>query len=344
MGITVGAFIDQGGHVPGHMRDVEVHPHIDRLLVTGSDEAREVAAGMDKAQFVSDWDTLLAEDDVALIIMLTNNLDAGKLTLEAVECGKHVYGEKPGARTAEQMQRIVGACRRSGVHYTPCYIRRTFPATHELKRLILGGAIGELWSFQANWITWSAQLRGVDQWLFRNDIAGGGILYWLGCHWIDLLRFVTGRRIVSISAMTAIMDEHISVEDVACLAVRLEGGAIGTIRCGYLLNPWRGRYADYQLMTAYEGSHGSIAHFPSGAVTVRVLSRAKRCTPQGELRELRFDAPTRGGYAYELLDDVVRAIEEHRAPIVSEEDALYVLQVTEAAYQAARTGQEQSLP
>ncbi|MGD9496927.1 MAG: Gfo/Idh/MocA family protein [Armatimonadota bacterium] len=342
MGITIGAYINEGGHVSGHMRDVEVHEGIDQVLVTGSEQARAIAQEMDKARSVPDWDALMREDDVRLILMLTNNRDAGRLTLEAVDSGKRVYGEKPGAHTADQMQAIVAACRRTGGHFTPCYVRRMLAESQELRRLVQGGAIGELWSVQASWITWSTALRGVDHWLFDDEMAGGGILYWLGCHWIDLLRFVTGRPIVAVSAMTATVDPRISVEDVACLAVRLEGGAIGTIRCGYLRDPSREGYEDYQLMTAYEGSHGAVSHFPHGEVTVRALVRVAP-SAQGELRELRIEMPRTGGYAYPLLDEVVRATVEGRTPSVTEDDALYVLRVAEAAYQAARTGREREL-
>ena len=122
MGITMGAYIDHGGHVDGHMRDAELHPGIDRLLVTGSEQAREIAGRIDKAEFVADWDALLGRDDVPLILMLTTNLDAGRLTLEAVEAGRRVYGEKPGARTAEDMQRIVDACARTGAHLSLIHI------------------------------------------------------------------------------------------------------------------------------------------------------------------------------------------------------------------------------
>lgn len=340
MGITVGAYIDEGGHVSGHMRDVEQHPQIERLLVTGSDQAREVTAGMDKAQFVADWDALLATEDVPLIIMLTNNRDAGRLTLQAVRSGRRIYGEKPGARTAEEMAAIVDACAASGAHFTPCYARRTFADTLEVKRLIDAGTIGELWSFQASWLTSSAALRGAYQWLFDREMAGGGILHWLGCHFIDLLRFVTGRRIVAVSAMTATVQPGISVEDVACLSLRLEGGAIGTIRCGYVNNVTGGDYEDYQLMTAYEGAEGTIAHFPHGRVTVRALSRIDLSAPAGQLREVRIETPRVGGYAYALLDEVMQATVEGRAPLVTAEDALYVLRVIEAAQESARTGRE----
>ncbi|MFW6438328.1 MAG: Gfo/Idh/MocA family protein [Armatimonadota bacterium] len=342
MGITMGAYIDGGGHIGPHMKDVSVYDGIDRLLVTGSEQARAIAEEVEKAEYIEDWQALLDDPQVPAVFVMTNNRDAGRLTLEAVEAGTWVYAEKPGARTTEDMCAIVEACERTGAHFTPCYVRRTFPDTLEIKRLYEAGAVGELWSFQANWITSQAEIRGVDTWFFSDELAGGGILYWLGCHWIDMLRFVTGQRIVSVSAMCRTADERISVEDVACLSAELEGGAVGTIRCGYLKNPYGG-YEDHQLMTAWEGSHGTISHHPHGPVTLRMQTRAEGFCSATESREMTIKHPPTGGYALELLDDFVSAMHEKRAPLVAEKDALYVLRVAEAAYEASRTGRQQEI-
>jgi len=342
MGITMGAYIDGGGHVGPHMKDVSVYDGIDRLLVTGSDEARGIAEEVEKAEYVDYWRSLVDDPEVPAVFVMTNNRDAGRLTVEAVEAGTWVYAEKPGARTAEEMLAIVDACDRTGAHFTPCYVRRTFPDTLEIKRLYEAGAVGDLWSFQANWITSQAAIRGVDSWMFSDEMAGGGILYWLGCHWIDMLRFVTGQRIVSVSAMCRTMDERISVEDVACVAAELEGGAVGVIRCGYLKNPYNG-YEDCQLMTAWEGSHGTISHHPHGAITLRMQTSAEGFCVSTESREIAINHPPTGGYALALLDDFVHAMDEERAPLVAERDALYVLKVAEAAYEASRTGRHQQI-
>ncbi len=342
MGITVGACIGGGGHVSGHMEDVAQHEGIERVLVAGSKQARAIAEEMEKAQHVDDWNAILRDSDVPAVLILAPTRQTGNLVAEAVAAGKWVYGEKPGARTAAEMQSIADICARTNAHFTPCYARRTFPETRELKRLLDAGAVGELWSLQANWITSSAAIRGVDSWFFSDDEAGGGILHWLGCHWIDLISFVTGRRIVSVSAMCRTADERITVEDVACLSLRLEGGAIGTIRCGFVLNPFDG-YEDYQLMTAWEGSEGSISHFPHGPVTLRMRTRAPGFGSAGEVQEIAIDHPRTGGYALDLLDDFVGAVEDRRAPMVTEEDALYVLRVIEAACTSSRTGEEQEV-
>ncbi|MFW5904599.1 MAG: hypothetical protein ACOCUZ_00135, partial [bacterium] len=87
LGITIGAYIDGGGHVGPHMKDVAASEHIDTLLVTGSEEARGIAVEMEKAQFVDDWQALLDDPAVPAVMVLTKNRDAGRLTREAVEAG-----------------------------------------------------------------------------------------------------------------------------------------------------------------------------------------------------------------------------------------------------------------
>ena len=331
MAIALGVYFDGGGHVSGHMQDVALLPEIEHVLMTGSEQAREIAAAMEKAEYVDDVAAVVGNSSLPAVMVLANTRDAAEVTLAAVEAGQWVYAETPGARAAAGMEAIAAACARTGAHFTPCYARRTFADTLEIKRLIEAGALGELWSFQANWIASRAELRGVDWWGFREEIAGGGILYWLGCHWIDAISFVTGQRITEVSALCTTAEPRISVEDVACLSLRLEGGAIGTLRCGYLLNPYEG-YEDCHLMTAWEGSDGWISHHPHGAVTLRARSRTH------EVADLVIDRTGAGGYAPALLSDFIKAVETGRRPRVCEDDALYVLRVIEAAYASSRTG------
>ena len=343
MSIKMGVYYDDHPHATGHLIDLEISDAVERVFFTGSDAARERAEATEKAEYVEDgWQDFLADEAIRAMCVLTNNRDAGPMTLEAIERGKYVYADKPGARTAEEMQRIVEAAQQTGAHYCPCYVRRTFGDTKEMRRLLEAGAIGKLWSFQATWVTSQATLRGVEHWLFDDALAGGGIVYWLACHWLDTLKFVTGSKVVAVSAMVATQNADISVEDVACLNLRLENGAVGSIRAGYLLDPFPG-YQDNDLMMAFEGSDGSLGYFPNGPTTLRLRTRAEGFAVAGETRELRMQEQRRGGYAFELFSGFVAAVEAGLAPPATEEDALYVLRVAEAAYESSRSGADQAL-
>jgi len=96
-------------------------------------------------------------------------------------------------------------------------------------------------------------------------------------------------------------------------------------------------------MMAFEGSDGSLGYFPNGPTTLRLRTRAEGFAVAGETRELRMQEQRRGGYAFELFSGFVAAVEAGLAPPATEEDALYVLRVAEAAYESSRSGADQAL-
>jgi predicted dehydrogenase len=315
---------------------------VDGLLICDPDEqaARAQAEELNRGEYYAgDWQTMLDDDDLPILVVLANNRDAGLMTAEALERGKWVYADKPGAATVADMEQIVSAGEKSGAYYCPCYARRPFPETREIVRLVSGGAIGELWSFELLWATSQAHLRGTHNWLFDAEAAGGGIVYWLLCHWLDLLRLATEQRVTSVSAMTATMDAEVSVEDVACACLQLETGAIGTMRGGYLLDPFPG-YDCADLMMSFEGSGGSLAYVPNGLSEwrIRLRSRAAGFEWAAEGAPVEVERPEKSGYAPELLRDFLQAHADGTTPPATQHDALYVLKVAEAVYESARTG------
>ena len=98
------------------------------------------------------------------------------------------------------------------------------------------GAIGRLLSVELRMVTTQVGMRNPESWLFDREQAGGGILAWLACHWLDAFRYVTGEDIVRVQAEVATLGgEAIDVEDTAVLAFRTSGGAVGSLHVGYLL-------------------------------------------------------------------------------------------------------------
>ena len=69
--------------------------------------------------------------------------------------------------------------------------------------------------------------RVPDHYLFRRDISRGGMLEWLGCHWIDLMHYITGQPIASVMAMTGRQTTtEIDVEDTATCLLKFGNGYV----------------------------------------------------------------------------------------------------------------------
>ncbi len=347
MGINVGVYGLDHPHRNGHLATLDAIEGIDNLFICDPDAAAaaQQAGQLERGvHFAGDWRAMLADEALPVIVLLTNNRDAGALTAEAMEAGKWVYADKPGASTVADMERIVAVGERTGAYFCPCYARRCFPETRKIAELVLGGAVGELWSFQIVWVTSQAASRGTGNWLFHSEPAGGGIVYWLICHWLDLLRVATRQRVQSVCAMTATLEQSIDVEDLACACLQLENGATGTLRGGYLLDPFPG-YDCADLMVAFEGSEGSLAYVPNGLSDWKLRLRSKAAGYEWAAggAPVEVAAPDRNGYGREFLAEFLQAHERGTQPPATQHDALYVLKVAEALYASAQSGSRREI-
>lgn len=340
MSLRIGVWGTDHPHAGGHLEALENLPEVARLLVFDRDpaRAREVVEGSDKAEAVTSVEALLAPHSVDAIVCLLPTREAGPATLRALEAGIYVYGDKPGARTVEEMEQIAQAAQAGGAHFCPCYPWRSEPITREIKALIDRGILGDIWSFEARFITSQVSLRDPRSWLFHDEVSGGGILAWLGCHWIDLLAYLLGPA-VQVSAMVATLcKEDIDVEDTAAVLLRLASGAVGVVRAGYSHKPFAG-YEEQDLGLTFEGCTGSL-YWPAREPVGYRLRTGHQEYAGLSRRWVRVepDAPCCEGYSAGFLRRFLAAATQRTLPPATETDALYVLKVLRAAYRASATG------
>src|SRR5262245_53711561 len=95
--------------------------HMNRLLKFGEksdnfqiiavcdlyDKRRDAAATLTGGKPFANYHDLLAQKDVDYILNATPEHWHSRVTIAAIEAGKHVYNEKPMARTVEQAKAIV---------------------------------------------------------------------------------------------------------------------------------------------------------------------------------------------------------------------------------------------
>lgn len=341
MSMTIAVWGLDHPHGGGHLAALEHAADVGRLLLWDQNPQRVEAAlaASAKAEPTPDVERIVDRRDADAVVVLLPNRDAGPATLAALQAGMYVYADKPGARTAVEMRRIIAAADETGAHFCPCYPWRVDPVANEIKGLVDDGVLGDIWAFEAKWITSQVALRGPENWLFSNEMAGGGILAWLACHWIDLLGWLLGPAVEVAAMVDNRSGEDIDVEDTASVILRLASGAIGTVRAGYAHRPFAG-YDEQDISISVEGRLGSV-YWPT---TLREGYRLRTGHPDyaGISRRwvrLQYDDDRRAhGYAPELLGPFLRSVRERSAPPVTARDALYVLEVLEAAHASSREG------
>jgi predicted dehydrogenase len=292
-------------------------------------------AGLREIPFNTDLDALIGElrPDIALVTLPNAHAPAAIERLAAA--GVHLLVDKPGARTAAEAEWAFGAARAAGVKAAIGLTRRYGRGWQDARQMVESGRVGRLLTTEAIFVTSSVAVRNPSNLIFSRDLMGGGILHWLGVHDLDLLLWLTGDRIVEVQAMSGrVGGEPVDVEDVVSMAVRFEGGAIGTVHYAYALP----RTASDGYV-ALRGTGGSVRIQPDGTLTwIGPGSASDPVMTQQSTYETR-KVPGYGPTALAIIDDLLGAIEEDRDPKAPGEAAVEALRVIDAAYESARTGQ-----
>ncbi len=337
-------------HSLAHMRTLQALPEVESIYLWDENQAALDAAveaqGAKVAATYTDLDQLLANEEILFVIAAIRNDLGPDIFIRTLEAGKHLMAEKPIGRTAADTQRVIDVAKAQGLQLGVCYQNRNNPVVQDARQLIRAGAIGELMTVEIRMLTTQVQFRNPQHWLFDREKSGGGILSWLGCHYIDLMRYLTGDEIVSVAAEVATRSpESIGVEDVAVLSLRFRSGAIGSLHAGYMLALSGSGYhnsSGYDTYVGLNGQNGRIYWNAPGGPSALALesTHADFSGAPWQNRDYTIaTSPAYGGVAGEnFIRRFMQAAQGNGAPMAGGADALQVARIVDAAYESSSSG------
>lgn len=148
----------------------------------------------------------------------------------ALSAGKHVVAEKPLCTTAADAEALLRLAEETGAVHAVCYGYRYYPMVETLRLLVANGELGEVVAVAGSWLNDELLTIEPEHWMLERDQMGPSLsLADVGIHWWDLVEHVTAREIVEVlcESRTARPGGGPG-EDLAVLALRLSGGAVGS--------------------------------------------------------------------------------------------------------------------
>lgn len=212
--------------------------------------AAAAAAELGAARAYDSAEELAQDADVDVVHVCTPNHLHLPLAEAALAAGKHVICEKPLAVDAEGARRLAELAAGSGRQACVPFVYRYYPTVREARERILSGQTGALHllhgSYLQDWL-----LRPDDtNWRVDDELGGASRAFAdIGSHWCDLAEFISGHRIVRLSArlVTAIPERsgepgrhafeagdgdgavrRVSTEDAALVQFETDAGAFGS--------------------------------------------------------------------------------------------------------------------
>jgi predicted dehydrogenase len=260
-----------------------VHAHAARSagavvvgVSTSSPERSERAAEtLGAERSFPTWRELVAADDVDVVHICAPNHLLAPIAEEALAAGKHVVCEKPLATDADGAAGLVQAARAAGSVATVPFVYRFYPTVRELRSRVSRGDAGSLHLLHGSYLQDWLLSPEDDNWRVEANLGGASRAFAdIGCHWCDLVEFVSGHRITRLAARTLIVNperarsEHreafasgggseqrsVVTEDAAVLSFTTDRGATGSLVVSQV-SPGRKNRLWFEL----DGSRAAVA-------------------------------------------------------------------------------------
>lgn len=181
------------------------------------------------AEASTDLNAMLQHPEINTIAIVTRHNSHASMVEKVLAAGKHVFVEKPLALHVDEIDRIEQLYQQQSTtdRYSRVMVgfnRRFAPQVQKMKALL--DTVKEPKSFI---MTMNAGAIPADHWTQDLQIGGGRIIG-EACHFIDLMRFLAGSKIVSIQARRMGETDAVQVlEDKASMTFGFEDGSFGTI-------------------------------------------------------------------------------------------------------------------
>ena len=229
---------------------------VDVVGVVGStpERARDKADALGLGKVYDDVESMASDPGIDVVHVASPNYAHADQVRVLLSAGKHVVCEKPLALDANDTADLVARADESGLVNAVCFNIRFYPANHQAMAMVAAGEIGEprfiTGSYHQDWL-----LLDTDwNWRLQTEEAGRlRAVADIGSHWLDLTRFVSGRRIVEVMAdlhtlvpirrhpagpvetfatvsdTNDLIEEEMTSDDAAGILLRYEGGARGAV-------------------------------------------------------------------------------------------------------------------
>lgn len=197
VGLVGASSFAQGMHLPNMLKLRDAYQLRAVMSRTGTN-AKAVATQYEAGYCTTSYEDILGDADVDLVMITSRHDLHGRMVLQALQAGKHVFVEKPLALAATEVDAIERLYQSSSD--TPLLMvgfnRRFSPAIQHIKRILAERTTPIIANYRMN-----AGYIPLEHWVHGSE--GGGRNIGEACHIYDVFSFLTdGADIVSVDAIS----------------------------------------------------------------------------------------------------------------------------------------------
>jgi len=182
---------------------------------------------------------LLADESIGLVVVTTPSGTHFEIARQVLEAGKNVIVDKPVCTTSAEIAQLMRVAAARNLLLVPFHNRRWDGDFQTVKKIIDGGSLGRLVSFESRFDRWRPEIPKDRLWK-ENIATGGGTLLDLGPHLTDQVLRLFGKP-EAVSAAIQRERDGSGSDDSFTIRLRYPGVAV-TVAANSLSLPAAPRY------------------------------------------------------------------------------------------------------
>lgn len=288
-------------------------------------ETEKTVRALGAEKVTKDYREILADKSIDAVLICSSTDTHAKISIEAIEAGKHVFCEKPVDHDVDKILEVKAALAKSNVKYQVGFNRRFDHNFEAVRDAIASGKIGHL-----DVLKICSRDPGAPPVEYIK--VSGGIFLDMTIHDFDMVRFLSGDEVESVYAVGGVtVDKAIGEAgdiDTAIITMKLKGGTLAVID-----NCRRATYGYDQRAEAF-GALGQVA-IANDCKSSAVISDANGVTAEKPL--YFFLERYMQAYVKEITE-FVDCIVNDKPVSVGIEDGLQAVAIGIAAKKSLETG------
>ncbi len=325
------------GRISGRHIQVLTHTPGIRLIAVCDiieDRAQKAAEPL-QLPWYTDALEMVRREKPDMVSILTESGSHARMAISLAPLVKAVVVEKPMALTLEDADELIETCDRCATRLFVVKQNRYNPPVVKLRKALERGAFGKLVMGTVR-VRWCREQDYYDQDPWRGTWKDdGGVFTNQASHHIDLLQWMMG-PVESVKAYTATRLVKIESEDTGVAVLRFKNGALGVIEATTATRP-----KDLEGSLSILGEKGSVV---IGGFAVNKLETWNFSDPE-VMREIAEDpsqaVPNVYGLGHQAFyQEVLECMETGRNPMLAGLEGRKSLEIINALYESAATGQE----
>lgn len=208
-----------------NIADAEVTCVVSREL----ENVKDVAEKYNVPHYTTDFDEMLAMDDVDAVILCTPTQMHAAQTLQCLKAGKHVQVEIPLADAWKDAEEVLEVQKASGLVAMVGHTRRYNPSHQWVKKRI---DAGELNIQQMDVQTYFFRRKNINA-LGQPRTWTDHLLWHHAAHTVDLFQYQTGSKVIRANVIQGPIHPELGIAMDMSIQLKAENGAICTLSLSF---------------------------------------------------------------------------------------------------------------